>query len=594
MKKLSKIAAVFLIFFLVIPTFAFAENFLEDDEILLDERLNPDGVREIFTTIDGRYYRKFIKDDEILDMETIKIFPTGLKDVPKSKDRAIGKVLQKKLKQRGIYALPSKLDHSKSPYLPPVGKQHENSCVGWSTGYYLRTYQQGLDIGWKVKDGKTINPSRVFSPTFIYNQINDGIDDGAYVEDAGDLLKRIGASPLKYFPYIPGDYWTQPGDAAIRAAYPHRIRDWRVIYTYNDSPNYIIQKTKEYLNTGDLLVAGIDVGFKFQYPMIDEYGRNIITTDNYAHSGHAVTIVGYDDNIPTPEGYGAFKLVNSYGDKWGDKGFAYITYDAYVKNVRAGYVFTDLLNTEFIPEIENIKAEPISPTKFRITFDEIEGVSGYRVLDENYRVLSNIYIGEYTETIDKPGRAKRYIQPFDMDTLGDLSCVEVDTRDIIQREVDTEVSEGVAFNIQTKGRGTLDVKVVDDEDAILFKDKLAVKDGLNTFYWDGLDLQNIPCPDGNYYLNVKDKNIPFTKESKIIDVTSYKNIYKDKIKSVDINLHTKSSGTLNIYIQSGNSKIPVSKDLVLKKGKFYNYNIDISKHLKNKDPYKTCIILKIY
>lgn len=577
----------------MLPSTVLAGDFLEDGEQLLDERLNPDGVREIFTTKDGEFYRKFIKDDEILDVESIQIFPTGLKDRPKVKDTDIGEILPEKLRQRGVYVLPSKLDYSKSPYLPPVGRQYENSCVGWATGYYLRTYQQGLDIGWKIKDkDNTIYTSRVFSPTFIYNQINNGTDDGAYIEDAGDLLKRIGASPLKYFPYIPGDYWTQPDATAIRAAYPHRIRDWRILYTYNDSPDYIIQKTKEYLNTGDLLVAGIDVGFKFQYPMRDEYGRYIITTDNYTHSGHAVTIVGYDDNIPTPEGYGAFKLINSYGDKWGDKGFAYMTYDAYVANVRAGYVFTDLVNTNFIPEIENVKAEPVSPTKFRITFDEIAGVSGYRVLDENYQVISNIYVGEYTETIERPGKIRRYIQPFYKDILGDMTCVEVDTRDIAQKKLDSEVIEGVSFNIQAKGRGLSNIKVIDDDGDILFKDELMLKDGLNKFYWDGLDLQGRPVADGDYRVVIKDKNIWFTKESKIADVTCYANIYNDKVKSIDINLHTKASGVLQIYIKSDDdTMIPVSDEIVLDEDTFYSYNIDIEKHLKK---VKTdSIILKV-
>ncbi|MGI6427832.1 MAG: hypothetical protein ACOX0L_09565 [Natronincolaceae bacterium] len=71
-----------------------------------------------------------------------------------------------------------------------------------------------------------------------------------------------------------------------------------------------------------------------------------------------MVVVGYDDNIETPEGYGAFKIINSYGTDWGNDGFAYMSYDGFVAAVQSGYVFTDLINQEPIDtekeEIENL------------------------------------------------------------------------------------------------------------------------------------------------------------------------------------------------------------------------------------------------
>ena len=579
----------------MLPSTVLAGDFLEDGEQLLDERLNPDGVREIFTTKDGEFYRKFIKDDEILDVESIQIFPTGLKDRPKVKDTDIGEILPEKLRQRGVYVLPSKLDYSKSPYLPPVGRQYENSCVGWSTGYYLRTYQQGLDIGWKIKDkDNTIYTSRVFSPTFIYNQINNGTDDGAYVEDAGDLLKRIGASPLKYFPYIPGDYWTQPDATAIRAAYPHRIRDWRILYTYNDSPDYIIQKTKEYLNTGDLLVAGILVGFKFMYPMIDHLGNAIITTDKYANYGHAVVVVGYDDNLETPEGYGAFKIINSYGEDWGNNGFAYMSYDAYVSSIQAGYVFTDLVNDTYLWPIENVEGEPISPTRYKITFDKVKGASGYRLLDENKKVLSNFYTNEYIIKLDEPGKVVRYIQPFKGNILGEMTAVEVDTTEVEQERLKIEVLEGVEFNIKFSGSGKYDIEIVDDTGKKVYESKnLSAQSGINTIYWNGLDLNNNPAEDGKYNIKILDKTFNFNKESKLDSVSSFLNIYKGETKSLDVNLSAKKPGILNLYIELKDRKIILFKNIVLNENRNYNYNIDILKYVSSDELKDINLIVEI-
>lgn len=402
MKKLS-IFFLILILLLTITTI-YAEDLLEDGEIILDERVKQDGSKEIFTEVEGVYYRKLIVDGQILEKEQINLRPTGLKFKEEIKDKTLEKALGAKLEEMGIYSsnLPPTLDYSSSPLLPPVGLQEENSCVGWSAGYYLRTYQQAMDLGWKIKEGDIGNPNRIFSPSFIYNQINigreEGKDSGAYMEDAGDLLKQMGAATLSNFPYIGGEYLRQPNQATIQSAYPHRIRDWKVLYTKDDSRDYIIQKTKEYLNTKDLLIAGIRVGFKFNFPYEDHLGNAIITTDNYANYGHAVVVVGYDDNLETPEGFGAFKVINSYGNDWGNDGFAYMSYEGYVAALQGGYVFTDLVNQEPIDTekevIDNIVEDGV-------TFNmEFQGRGKYDVEIVNDR---NVKVHEEKDLIGKPG-----------------------------------------------------------------------------------------------------------------------------------------------------------------------------------------------
>ena len=44
-------------------------------------------------------------------------------------------------------------------------------------------------------------------------------------------------------------------------------------------------------------------------------------------SSHSITVVGYNDTIKTKYGIGAFKLLNSWGQEWGNNGFGYIAYD---------------------------------------------------------------------------------------------------------------------------------------------------------------------------------------------------------------------------------------------------------------------------
>lgn len=315
---------------------------------------------------------------------------TGLliDEIDRKGDRKLAAAIENELKSYGLVsaALPSVLDYSHSEFLPPVGEQNENSCVAWSSGYYLRTFQQGNDIGWLVKEPGNGISSRIFSPSFIYNQIRQGIDGGAYIDDAGELLKNIGAATLENFPYIPGDIYTMPGESVIQSAHPHRIREWKLLYSDIDYDSYIIQKTKEYLNTGDLVVAGNRIGQKFQCPHIDNEGNSIIIREYNPPYMHAFVIVGYDDTLATPNGIGAFKLVNSWGTSWGNDGFSYISYEAFAANALEGYVFTDLVNRESQELAVDINDSVIFNMDFSGTgrFDfKIKSITNQLIYEEN-------------------------------------------------------------------------------------------------------------------------------------------------------------------------------------------------------------------
>ena len=48
---------------------------------------------------------------------------------------------------------------------------------------------------------------------------------------------------------------------------------------------------------------------------------------NWKHNGHAMAIVGYDDN----KAGGAFRVLNSWGTQWADKGYVWVKYKDYAK-----------------------------------------------------------------------------------------------------------------------------------------------------------------------------------------------------------------------------------------------------------------------
>ncbi len=326
---------------------------LEPGETLLEERIVDETHTEIFTSKEQQHYlKKLEKADNrwsVTDVEIIYPKWTGLitNDVRMKSSEVLPDNIEAELKNYGLdpSSLPPVVDYSGSQFLPPVGEQHENSCVGWAVGYYLRSYQQAKDFMWEVKQNDLIISDHVFSPTFIYNQINSGIDNGSSLADASQLVLDTGVATMFDFPYISGDFYTRPSEAAILSAHPHRVKEWHRLFSKYDTSNQeIVQRIKEYLNTGDLVVAGSNIGYSFNYPHKGTNGISIITTERNTPLKHAYVIAGYDDTFISSDGTGAFIILSSWGKDWGDQGFCHISYDAFTKNVIEGFVFTDLLN----------------------------------------------------------------------------------------------------------------------------------------------------------------------------------------------------------------------------------------------------------
>jgi hypothetical protein len=70
-----------------------------------------------------------------------------------------------------------------------------NDCAAWAFGYAARTYLEVIDQGWKPD-----TYDHIFSPTFIYNQVNHGKDSGSNPNEVLQLLASKGAATLATLP----------------------------------------------------------------------------------------------------------------------------------------------------------------------------------------------------------------------------------------------------------------------------------------------------------------------------------------------------------------------------------------------------------
>lgn len=214
--------------------------------------------------------------------------------------------------------LPSRVDLSDS--MPPVGFQGEQgSCLGWALAYTIRSYQERKVNNWQY-DPPTLGGrgERVFSPAFIYNQINGGRDQGSDPLSALRLIVQRGVASWKTMPYNLNDFRSQPGPEALAEAMRFRARGFRRVSTQD------LDSIRTELASGHPVMLGVLLHENFYQvdknnPVYDQLRGRFL-------GGHAVVIVGYDDQRATAAGPGALKVQNSYGRAWGDNGYGYIAY----------------------------------------------------------------------------------------------------------------------------------------------------------------------------------------------------------------------------------------------------------------------------
>lgn len=183
-------------------------------------------------------------------------------------------------------SLPSSIDHSNMmPGVYNQGKQ--GACTGFSNSYY-NAYQENKEHGF----------NKMFSPAYIYNQINGGEDNGATMESALYLLKEKGVCFWETMLYNELDFLTQPNQAQHQEAADYKAHE---VYYLDAS----IEGLKEYLQN-DCFEIGMQVYNEFFY--LDNENKVFDDISGPMLGGHALCVIGYNDNLQ------AFKVINSWGE----------------------------------------------------------------------------------------------------------------------------------------------------------------------------------------------------------------------------------------------------------------------------------------
>jgi hypothetical protein len=203
--------------------------------------------------------------------------------------------------------------------IPDPGNQGSlGACTAWAVAYAARSYYTSA---YEARD--THDPKNIPSPAFVYNLSwrRDGkgaCATGSNFANAVSVLKQ-GAPSLADYPYQETDCSAPPREK-IAAATDFRVQGLRRLdQTKIDDLKGALARSNPVL-----------LSFKVDSAWHKHRGPGVFDRLEVdpKWGGHAMAIVGYDDRNQ------AFRVINSWGKRWGDGGYIWVSYEAYKTHVR--------------------------------------------------------------------------------------------------------------------------------------------------------------------------------------------------------------------------------------------------------------------
>lgn len=201
--------------------------------------------------------------------------------------------------------------------IPDVRDQGKvNSCVGYAITNIMQILNQ-------IETGSR----EVFSAGYVYGKCrsDDATYEGMYIKRTLEYLMKTGACLEEDFPYnkeMPEirEMVKKRPDLEAKAE-PYRIRAYEVYASAN--------KEKRYEDVKKAL-------YQFQTP--------ILADADFPGGAHAVCIIGWNDKTQK------WKIVNSWGEKWGHGGIGEIAYNY----LNGGYLLMDEKNSSAVMPFKDV------------------------------------------------------------------------------------------------------------------------------------------------------------------------------------------------------------------------------------------------
>lgn len=228
--------------------------------------------------------------------------------------------------------LPS--SYSLVDYIPSqIGDQGQmGTCAGWSSTYYLASMEYAIKSG--IKDKNLIN-AMVYDPIYTYNNSSSKVDgkdegcqNGANLDKVSSWLVNNEPKRMNIDEALCGYGGNDFSGSLLDFTDYYRLFD-----PYSDFEDQISSVCQSLVNGHPVLI-----GMWFPNSFYDVSSNGVFNSENQSinyDNGHAMTVVGYDDNKLG----GCFTVVNSWGSSWGDNGLVYIKYQDFFNYTLYGFSF---------------------------------------------------------------------------------------------------------------------------------------------------------------------------------------------------------------------------------------------------------------
>ncbi|TGL88243.1 cysteine protease [Leptospira congkakensis] len=211
--------------------------------------------------------------------------------------------------------------------------------VGYTVGYGLISYLEAKKKG--IRNLSSLGPTsangqkQLYSPNFIYNQLNSGKDQAVSLLDALVLAESRGSVSLQQMNESSSSFRTRPKADIVEIGRKARLR--RI---YRIEPHD--------LTTIKLALAEkrpVLIGYLVYENFIDPKSDAVFETGAGEVLGaQSLVILGFNDKKK------AFKVWNSWGTTWGDQGYLWISYETFPKYTKSVYVADSETENELLTQ----------------------------------------------------------------------------------------------------------------------------------------------------------------------------------------------------------------------------------------------------
>jgi len=240
----------------------------------------------------------------------------------------------------GSGSLPASVDLSSD--CAPVNDQGSwGACTAFAVGDGAYNYELNMiygTLGWNLQSAVyRVSPKHLYIQSGILEGFPPGGDYGRYTDQVIDGLMTDGVATEQHVPY---DFIYNPsfGPEAAADAQVLRINSWQTVEC----------NTWAGINNVKAILAQQRKPLPMQMYLDDSFflyeaGQVWMPWSDYIVGGHAMCIVGYDD------AKGGFKVRNSWGDAWGENGYLWIAYEAFLMPFTGALAFT--MTEEYDPAV---------------------------------------------------------------------------------------------------------------------------------------------------------------------------------------------------------------------------------------------------